>query len=96
MTGTGVEAFIWDQANGMRRLAAVLLDKGATGLDGWSLTYANGIAVTATGKIVIAGKGVDPDGNSQAWRAVIVGYREKFTAGGFRPRRRRGSPEGRR
>ena len=74
MTGTGVEAFIWDQANGMRRLAAVLLDKGATGLDGWSLTYANGIAVTATGEIIIAGKGVDPDGNTQAWRAVIVGY----------------------
>ena len=73
-TSAGVEAFIWDQANGMRRLADVLAAKGATGLDGWILTYGNGITVTVTGQMVIAGKGVDPRGNTQAWRAVIVGY----------------------
>ncbi len=73
-TGAGVEAFIWDQTRGMRRLADVLLAKGATGLEGWRMTYANSVVVLETGELVIAGSGVDPQGFTQAWRAVIVGY----------------------
>jgi probable HAF family extracellular repeat protein len=70
MTGAGVEAFIWDATNGMRRLADVLAASGVSVPSGWTLRYANGITVSA-GVITIAGEGINPDGNTEAWRAVI-------------------------
>jgi probable HAF family extracellular repeat protein len=53
----GVQAFIWDAAHGMRRLADVLAAKIRTSGDA---ADANGIAVNA-GVVSIAGVGVNPD-----------------------------------
>lgn len=70
-TTAGTEAFIWDGTNGMRRLADVLAAGGVSIPAGWTLRYANGLAVTESA-IVIVGTGVNPDGNAEAWRAVLL------------------------
>lgn len=56
-------AFIWDPLNGLRPLQTVY---AAIGVDfqGWTLTRATGISRDGT---VIAGNGIDPDGNGRAW-----------------------------
>jgi probable HAF family extracellular repeat protein len=72
-TDLGMEAFIWDNANKMRRLTDVLSAQGVTDHNGWVLSSATG--VTAVGDtLVIVGKGKNPDGNTEAWRAVIANY----------------------
>jgi probable HAF family extracellular repeat protein len=56
-TAAGTEAFVWTQADGMRRLIDVLVANGATGLGGWILTEAQ--AVSADGQWVV-GSGKPP------------------------------------
>jgi probable HAF family extracellular repeat protein len=67
----GVKAFIWDAANGMLLLEDVLAAHNVFPPAGWKLVYANGIATPEPGVIVIVGLGLNPDGNREAWRAVI-------------------------
>ncbi len=64
----GTEAFIWDQANGMRSLKQVLTDLGVQGLDSWRLERA--LAVSDNG-MVIVGFGLNPSGVREAWRAAL-------------------------
>lgn len=60
-------AFIWTEATGMRPLRRVLIDLGVN-MTGWQLTRAH--AISADGR-VIAGEGVNPQGVTEAWRAVV-------------------------
>ena len=66
-SGSGIEAFIWDQANGMRELDEVLT---ALGLDltDWTLAEARGISSDG---LTIVGFGINPDGDTEAWMATI-------------------------
>ena len=69
--GGGVEffrAFLWDATNGMRNLADVLAQTGAD-VAGWELDSAN--AVSADGRVIV-GDGVNPDGRSEGWVAVLA------------------------
>ncbi len=68
----GVRAFIWDAANGMRRLEDVLAAHNVFPPAGWVLVWANGVTVTPTGETVIVGLGFNPSKKTEAWRAVIV------------------------
>lgn len=63
----GNEAFIWNEGSGMNSLKTVLAAAGVD-LTGWSLTEAWGIS--DDGKI-ITGSGVNPNGKTEAWVAVI-------------------------
>jgi probable HAF family extracellular repeat protein len=71
-TGTvadiGYEAFIWEESHGMRRLQTVLEEQYGLPLRGWTLTYAKDISNDGT---TIAGSGVNPEGDYEAWVAVI-------------------------
>jgi hypothetical protein len=67
-TMNGDEAALWTAELGMVPLAPLLRLFGATGLDGWRLTSAEGIA--ADGR-TLAGSGVDPQGRNQAWVATL-------------------------
>ncbi|MEZ6073240.1 MAG: hypothetical protein R3C10_23960 [Pirellulales bacterium] len=62
------EAFIWDETNGMRRVADALADLGVD-LTGWTLRYAKGISDDGN---VIGGWEVNPDGQEQAWIANLA------------------------
>jgi hypothetical protein len=46
----------------------LLLDEGATNVDGWELYAAWGISADGA---VIVGNGINPDGKTEAWRAVV-------------------------
>jgi probable HAF family extracellular repeat protein len=70
----GVRAFIWDATSGMRCLEDVLAAHGAAPPSGWKLLYANGVATPEAGVVVVVGKAFNPQGDTEAWRAVIVGY----------------------
>jgi len=61
-------ACIWDAAHGMRDLAALLMQEFGLDLSGWTLSIATGISADGT---VIVGNGINPDGDREAWRAVI-------------------------
>jgi probable HAF family extracellular repeat protein len=63
----GNEAFIWDAANGMRPLKAVL---EAAGLDlsDWNLVRATGISGNG---LRIVGGGVNPSGDDEGWIAIL-------------------------
>ncbi len=61
-------AFVWTQADGMQRLADVLLAQGATGLAGWTLVSAN--AISADG-LTVAGFGVSPDRQGEGFVANL-------------------------
>lgn len=65
----GLEAMIWDQANGMRSLRQVLIAAGL-GQDilGWTLTEATGISADGTR---IVGYGINPSGNIEGWAVTI-------------------------
>jgi len=67
-TGRGLEAFIWDECHGMRRLCDVLFEDFGIDTTAWALTYATDISDDGT---VIAGYGDNPDGNVEAWVAVV-------------------------
>lgn len=70
VTGSGsFEAFLWTNGVGMQRLFDVLVAGGATGLTGWTLSSAN--AISADGRWV-AGVGINPLGQLQAYRAELA------------------------
>ena len=65
-TDIGSEAFVWDALSGMRNLKSVLTD-GGLDLAGWTLTNARGVSTDGR---TIVGVGVNPTGQTEAWRAV--------------------------
>ena len=65
---TGNEAFIWDQAHGMRNLRDVLVDEFGLDLGGWTLLTAQGIS--AEGERIV-GIAANPQGDHEAWIAQI-------------------------
>jgi len=65
--GSDIRAFIWDETNGMRDLKSVL-EEGGADLTGWTLSSAQ--AVSGSGD-TIAGYGINPAGNTEAWIAGI-------------------------
>lgn len=65
-------AFVWDAANGMRELAAVLEEEYGLDLGGWMLREARGVSnVNAAGEVWIVGKGVNPNGQQEGWVALL-------------------------
>jgi len=63
------ESFIWDDAHGMRRLRDVLVGEYGLNLDGWTLsTETTGISDDG---LTIVGRGVNADGQAEAWIAHI-------------------------
>jgi probable HAF family extracellular repeat protein len=70
-TALGMEAFIWDAAHGMRRIADVLAAAGAYIPTGWILRSASGVTTNA-GVVTVVGTGTNPAGYTEAWRAVIA------------------------
>jgi probable HAF family extracellular repeat protein len=63
-----IEAFIWDDAHGMRKLRDVLVNIFDLDLTGWVLRSAT--AMSDDG-LTIAGWGTNPLGNREAWIATI-------------------------
>jgi len=64
-SGSGISAFVWDQTNGMQRVASVLED-GGVDLTGWHLYRASGVSSDGS---TIVGSGINPEGNYQGWIA---------------------------
>jgi len=62
------EAFIWDKAHGMRNLKDILINNYGLDLTDWVLTEAKAISDDG---LVIVGSGTNPDGNHEAWVAII-------------------------
>jgi len=62
------EAFIWDEAHGMRNLRELLVNDYGLDLAGWILRAATGISDDGT---VIVGWGRAPTGNQTGWVAYI-------------------------
>jgi len=75
----GDEAFIWTSAGGMRSLSSVLEDDFGLDLGGWQLRVAYG--VSADGRTIV-GRGVNPEGNTEAWLARLGGCYADCTGGG--------------
>ena len=69
---SGLQATIWTPNQGLQPLQAVLTTKYGLGseLSGWSLTSANGIS--SDGR-VIAGVGMNPNGDQEGWVVVLPG-----------------------
>ncbi len=66
-TDSDERAFIWDQIHGMRDLNVVLSNLGVD-LTGWTLEEARSISSDG---LTIVGNGINPDGNEEAFIAVI-------------------------
>jgi probable HAF family extracellular repeat protein len=62
------DAFVWTPEGGMRNLRDLLTAECGLDLTGWQLTGAWG--VSADGRTIV-GTGVNPDGQTEAWMAVI-------------------------
>jgi probable HAF family extracellular repeat protein len=62
------EAFLWTSDGGMRNLRELLIQNGASGLTGWTLTTAS--AITPDGRTIV-GTGINPAGNREAWLVTI-------------------------
>ena len=69
-TASGSEAFIWDQARGMRNLQSELTNRFGFNLTGWRLTEATDISGDGT---TIVGNGLNPSGQSEGWITRIGG-----------------------
>ena len=67
-SATEANAFIWDADHGMRVLRDVLTNDFGLDLTGWRLREATGISADG---VTIVGWGVNPDGDFEAWIAVI-------------------------
>jgi uncharacterized membrane protein len=65
-TSAGTNAFIWNQANGLRSLQDVLASEYglSSALSGWHLMDAYGM--TPDGRYLV-GDGLDPNGSQEAW-----------------------------
>lgn len=61
------EAILWDAANGMQELDVLLTSLGVD-LTGWQLIDAAGIS--ADGRTIV-GTGINPDGEDEAWIAIV-------------------------
>ncbi len=66
-TAAGDRAFVWDPIYGVRELSTILSLLGAD-LTGWTLSTATGISYDG---LVIVGTGINPLGQTEAWRAVL-------------------------
>jgi len=64
------EAFVWDEAHGIRNLKDVLETECGLDLTGWLLTDAKGVSADG---LTIIGNGYNPDGIAQGWIATITG-----------------------
>ena len=62
------QAFIWDEAHGMRNLREVLVEVYGLDLDGWGTLRAE--AISADGNAIV-GFGEGPPGSGQAWLAIL-------------------------
>jgi uncharacterized membrane protein len=62
------EAFVWTGRNAMRSVRSVLVDELGLDLTGWTLASAVGISDDG---LTILGNGINPDGESEAWIAVL-------------------------
>ena len=69
LTTSEERALIWTEQEGMREVRAVLINSGLD-LTGWQLTAA--AAVSADGKTIL-GNGTNPQGDAEAWVAVLPG-----------------------
>jgi uncharacterized membrane protein len=67
-TEAGQQAFVWDKEHGMRALVDVLREAKVPGLDGWSFTEVTGVSADGN---VLAGNGVNPDGQPEGWVAAL-------------------------
>jgi probable HAF family extracellular repeat protein len=63
------QAFVWDRMMGMRLLRDMLQDDYGIDLTGWTLQRAWAISDDGT---TIVGRAIDPQGNTEAYRAVII------------------------
>ncbi len=63
----GAEAFRWTPGKGMESVRQLLIDSGVD-LTGWHLSGAHG--VSADGRVIV-GDGINPNGQYEAWRAVL-------------------------
>jgi probable HAF family extracellular repeat protein len=75
-TDIGSEAFIWDPRNGMRNLKSVLT-AGGLNLAGWTLSVARSISADG---LTIAGSGINPEGQTEAWRANLAQLQTSVTS----------------
>jgi len=66
--GSSSAAFVWTESAGMQPLLQVLLENGATGLEGWQLLDGNGISTDGRW---IVGYGINPDGEGESFLANI-------------------------
>ncbi|TWT85342.1 hypothetical protein Pla123a_01490 [Posidoniimonas polymericola] len=60
--------FLWDRQHGMRPLARVLAGDYGLEMEGWRLLEVGAISDDGT---TIVGTGINPDGQQEAWRAVL-------------------------
>jgi uncharacterized membrane protein len=65
---SGSKAFIWDDANGVRYLKVVLENNFNLDLAGWGSMVAKDISADGS---VIVGYGNNPEGNNEAWMAIL-------------------------
>jgi hypothetical protein len=56
----------------MRLVKDVLAAHNVFPPSGWVLLCANGVTITPVGETVIVGVGFNPNGQTEAWRAVIA------------------------
>ncbi|HEX3730765.1 MAG TPA: hypothetical protein VHV47_13230 [Opitutaceae bacterium] len=66
-SATGIQAFVWTPAHGIQSLADVLANSYHLDVAGWRLTNPQ---ISSDGQ-TIAGDGVDPYGQTEAWKASI-------------------------
>ncbi|MBX9792466.1 MAG: PEP-CTERM sorting domain-containing protein [Pirellulales bacterium] len=67
-SASGYEAFRWTSGGGLVSLRELLVNQGVTNVTGWTLTQAT--AVSADGRTIV-GRGINPDGNGEAWIATV-------------------------
>jgi probable HAF family extracellular repeat protein len=64
----GSEPMVWDTARGARTLRGLLVDEYGLDLSGWTLIKAT--EVSGDGRTIV-GQGINPNGDWEAWRAVL-------------------------